>query len=240
MPGNVHAMLCACNSLIRRRSNGSLQHDCCSKGCIPCRCVVMVGMPFPNPTNLELCERMRLLDACAAKAGSGTSCSSGGRAQPTAGREYFEDLCMKAVNQCIGRVIRHRGDWAVIVLADARWAAQPFCHGAGASPSLLHASTAHARSAHTRHRLLLHACDQHAASGALDKKMFLCGTACVLKHYSLRRSEDGCGTAGSPPGGPSPLAKLPGWIQESLVVASGFGDAFGRIHRFARSMREQR
>ena len=97
-----------------------------------CRCVVMVGMPFPNPTDLELCERMRFLDAAAAKSGNGASCSSTGRAQPTAGREYFEDLCMKAVNQCIGRVIRHRGDWAVILLADARWAAQPPCQGAAA------------------------------------------------------------------------------------------------------------
>ena len=40
----------------------------------------------------------------------------------TAGREYYEDLCMKAVNQCIGRVIRHSTDWAAIVLADVRWA----------------------------------------------------------------------------------------------------------------------
>lgn len=39
------------------------------------------------------------------------------------GCEYFEDLCMKAVNQCIGRVIRHRGDWAAVVLADVRWTA---------------------------------------------------------------------------------------------------------------------
>ena len=29
---------------------------------------------------------------------------------------------MKAVNQCVGRVIRHRGDFAAIVLADARYA----------------------------------------------------------------------------------------------------------------------
>jgi hypothetical protein len=28
---------------------------------------------------------------------------------------------MKAVNQCIGRVIRHRSDWAAVVLADVRW-----------------------------------------------------------------------------------------------------------------------
>ena len=39
-----------------------------------------------------------------------------------AGRQYYEDLCMKAVNQCVGRVIRHRGDYAAVVLADARYA----------------------------------------------------------------------------------------------------------------------
>jgi hypothetical protein len=37
----------------------------------------------------------------------------------------------------------------------------------------------------------------------------------------------------------SPLAKLPGWIQESLIVAGSFGDAFGRIHRFVRNMKAQ-
>ena len=28
---------------------------------------------------------------------------------------------MTAVNQCVGRVIRHRGDFAAVVLADARY-----------------------------------------------------------------------------------------------------------------------
>ena len=41
----------------------------------------------------------------------------------TAGREYYENLCMKAVNQCGGRVIRHAGDYAAVVLVDARYAA---------------------------------------------------------------------------------------------------------------------
>ena len=33
-----------------------------------------------------------------------------------------------------------------------------------------------------------------------------------------------------------PLAKLPGWIQQSLQVAGGFGEAYGKLVRFSRGM----
>lgn len=72
--------------------------------------------------------------------------------------------CMQAVNQCIGRVIRHRQDWAAVVLADARWAT-------------------------------------HAGAG--------------------------------------PRQKLPAWIQKSLLVSSGFGDAYSRLMAFGRRMQTQ-
>jgi len=70
------------------------------------RCVVMVGMPYPNPTDAELRERMAFMDSAAAKhssqpggggapaaalaAGSG---GSGGGVSP--GQQYYQDLCMK-------------------------------------------------------------------------------------------------------------------------------------------------
>ncbi|KAK9792715.1 hypothetical protein WJX73_001436 [Symbiochloris irregularis] len=82
------------------------------------RCVVMLGLPYPNPTDPELCERMRYLDNHQPHTAAATPGRSG---STSAGQQYYEDLCMKAVNQCIGRVIRHAGDWAAIVLADVRW-----------------------------------------------------------------------------------------------------------------------
>uniref|UniRef100_A0A1Q3EVL6 DNA 5'-3' helicase n=1 Tax=Culex tarsalis TaxID=7177 RepID=A0A1Q3EVL6_CULTA len=70
------------------------------------RCVVVVGLPYPNRTSPELAERMRYLDRTL---------------KPPAGNEYYENLCMKAVNQCIGRAVRHIRDYASVVLLDSRY-----------------------------------------------------------------------------------------------------------------------
>ena len=35
--------------------------------------------------------------------------------------ESGEDTALRAVNQAIGRAVRHKGDWACIVLVDSRW-----------------------------------------------------------------------------------------------------------------------
>ena len=71
------------------------------------RCVVMVGLPYANPSEITLVEKMAHLDATQ---GAG------------AGREYYTNACMKAVNQSIGRAIRHIGDYATILLCDERFA----------------------------------------------------------------------------------------------------------------------
>ncbi|PFH60170.1 hypothetical protein XA68_11358 [Ophiocordyceps unilateralis] len=77
------------------------------------RCVVMVGMPYPNSASPEWKAKMEYIEA--------TATSSGADAKQAA-REFYDNACMRAVNQSIGRAIRHRGDFAAIVLADRRYA----------------------------------------------------------------------------------------------------------------------
>uniref|UniRef100_A0A8B9H476 ATP-dependent DNA helicase DDX11 n=1 Tax=Astyanax mexicanus TaxID=7994 RepID=A0A8B9H476_ASTMX len=74
------------------------------------RCIVMVGMPYPNIKSPELQEKMAYLDK--------NMPHIDGRSP---GKALIENLCMKAVNQSIGRAIRHRGDYACIVLCDRRY-----------------------------------------------------------------------------------------------------------------------
>uniref|UniRef100_A0A182PGV9 DNA 5'-3' helicase n=1 Tax=Anopheles epiroticus TaxID=199890 RepID=A0A182PGV9_9DIPT len=76
------------------------------------RCVVVVGLPYPNRTSPELIVRMRYLDR---------SLTTGGSGMCSAGNEYYENLCMKAVNQCIGRAVRHIRDYAAVLLLDTRY-----------------------------------------------------------------------------------------------------------------------
>ncbi|BEJ04923.1 hypothetical protein CcaverHIS641_0207400 [Cutaneotrichosporon cavernicola] len=73
------------------------------------RCVIMVGLPFANAGSVELQERMRYVERLP---GAGKD----------AAREMYENLCMRAVNQSIGRAIRHANDYAVILLVDSRYA----------------------------------------------------------------------------------------------------------------------
>jgi chromosome transmission fidelity protein 1 len=139
------------------------------------RCVVVVGLPYPNAHSPEWkarleyvetaeLERMEKTQALLADGGgtedasstmgnardpshgqdekrqqttqsitgSGTT-SAGPLAQPArnpqarakarqAAQSFYENACMRAVNQSIGRAIRHRADYAAVVLIDRRYA----------------------------------------------------------------------------------------------------------------------
>ncbi|NWR49880.1 DDX11 helicase, partial [Regulus satrapa] len=74
------------------------------------RCVIMVGMPYPNIRSPELQEKITWLDKTMPRA-----------AGQAPSRVLIENLCMKAVNQSIGRAIRHQKDFASILLLDHRY-----------------------------------------------------------------------------------------------------------------------
>ena len=71
---------------------------------------LQVGMPYPNAKSLELKEKMRYLNESIKELENGK----------TAGQIYYDNLCMKAVNQSIGRSIRHKADYATVLLFDYR------------------------------------------------------------------------------------------------------------------------
>ncbi|KAJ1832770.1 ATP-dependent DNA helicase chl1 [Coemansia sp. RSA 2711] len=93
------------------------------------RAVVMVGVPFPSLASPELCERLAYYESLGSVPDSdepGFGCKPeplgvGSAIGPRA-REMYEALCMRAVNQSIGRAIRHQRDYAVVVFMDARYA----------------------------------------------------------------------------------------------------------------------
>ncbi|KAK9511713.1 hypothetical protein O3M35_000321 [Rhynocoris fuscipes] len=76
------------------------------------RCVIIVGMPFPNIKSPELIEKMKYLEE---------HCGS------NAGKIHYENLCMKAVNQSVGRSIRHRNDYSSVLLVDQRYSRAHIC-----------------------------------------------------------------------------------------------------------------
>ena len=64
------------------------------------RLVIMVGLPYPNKFSPELKEKMDFLDSTLKRV------SASANSTPSPGQEHYENLCMKAVNQSIGRAIR--------------------------------------------------------------------------------------------------------------------------------------
>jgi chromosome transmission fidelity protein 1 len=89
------------------------------------RCVVIVGLPYPNINSPDWKARIEYIESTALK--QLTECETPQprtkalAAAKQAARDFYENACMRAVNQSIGRAIRHRNDYAAIVLVDRRF-----------------------------------------------------------------------------------------------------------------------
>ena len=79
------------------------------------RGVVVVGLPFPNIQSAQWKAKLEYIE-------NGTVAKGGSRDEgKAAARDFYENACMRAVNQSIGRAIRHQKDYASIVLLDRRY-----------------------------------------------------------------------------------------------------------------------
>ncbi|KAK6495196.1 ATP-dependent DNA helicase chl1 [Arthrobotrys musiformis] len=92
------------------------------------RGVIMVGLPFPNIHTAEWKAKMEFVEQSMIARSQTEDIEVNNpekaklqQAAKSAAKEYYENACMRAVNQSIGRAIRHRNDYAVILLLDKRF-----------------------------------------------------------------------------------------------------------------------
>ena len=74
------------------------------------RILIVIGMPYSNIQSIEIKEKMHFYNVLYAVKKSTIN-----------GSDYYDNLCMKNVNQTIGRCIRHYNDYAVAILFDRRY-----------------------------------------------------------------------------------------------------------------------
>ncbi|XP_051934803.1 Fanconi anemia group J protein isoform X2 [Hippocampus zosterae] len=77
------------------------------------RAVVTIGIPFPNIKNLQVELKMKYNDQHSKSRGL------------LPGHHWYEMQAYRALNQALGRCIRHREDWGALILVDDRFRNNP-------------------------------------------------------------------------------------------------------------------
>lgn len=85
-----------------------------------CRAIVMTGLPYPNLLSGELQIKKRHLEM-KVEASNKTKPNSQWEDPKVVVKNFLDNLCMKAVNQSVGRSIRHINDYSIIILFDNRY-----------------------------------------------------------------------------------------------------------------------
>ncbi|XP_017736748.1 PREDICTED: regulator of telomere elongation helicase 1 isoform X5 [Rhinopithecus bieti] len=78
------------------------------------RGVIVTGLPYPPRMDPRVVLKMQFLDEMRGQGGAG--------GQFLSGQEWYRQQASRAVNQAIGRVIRHRQDYGAVFLCDHRFA----------------------------------------------------------------------------------------------------------------------
>ncbi|XP_070104082.1 regulator of telomere elongation helicase 1 isoform X37 [Equus przewalskii] len=77
------------------------------------RGVIVTGLPYPPRMDPRVVLKMQFLDEMKGQGGA--------RGQFLSGRDWYRQQASRAVNQAIGRVIRHRHDYGAVFLCDHRF-----------------------------------------------------------------------------------------------------------------------
>ncbi|BHF60497.1 DEAD H (Asp-Glu-Ala-Asp His) box helicase 11 [Sparganum proliferum] len=102
------------------------------------RAVVIVGLPYPNVNSVTLREKINFLNRNFSTPSATTlrpqevgvnASRSDESARLTPGQLLCESICMRSVNQAIGRSVRHAKDYAAIFLLDRRFSRKQVLNG---------------------------------------------------------------------------------------------------------------
>ena len=83
-----------------------------------CRAVVVIGFPFPNVGDAKVSLKRTYMDKLYHKVPRLPGVISGS--------EWYKQQAIRAINQAIGRVIRHKDDYGCIILLDQRFTEQSY------------------------------------------------------------------------------------------------------------------
>ncbi|XP_062815319.1 Fanconi anemia group J protein isoform X1 [Anolis carolinensis] len=85
------------------------------------RAVITIGIPFPNVKDLQVELKRKYNDQHSKARGL------------LSGSQWYEIQAYRALNQALGRCIRHRSDWGALILVDDRFGRHPSKYIAGLS-----------------------------------------------------------------------------------------------------------
>eukprot|EP00439_Symbiodinium_sp_Y106_P041504 s3293_g5.t1 len=77
-----------------------------------CRAVICIGIPYPQVNDPVVLAKRQWNDSRTHKAGN------------LNGEQWYEQQAYRAINQALGRCLRHHKDFGAVLLLDARWASR--------------------------------------------------------------------------------------------------------------------
>ncbi len=90
------------------------------------RAVIITGLPYPSAADPKVKLKREIADQrfrISKQRGGPSSSSAPQNVQVLSGSEWYTVQAIRAVNQAVGRAIRHRNDYGVVLLCDERFSA---------------------------------------------------------------------------------------------------------------------